>query len=86
MPLNVQVEQNDNESSANIVRRFTKRVQNSGIVKRMRGARYHKRVKSDNVRRMARLKKIRKRETYEEAMRMGKITDKTHGKTQGKGK
>ena len=76
MPLNVRVEKYNNESNANMIRRFTKRVQNSGVVKRMRRISYHNRTKSTNVRKMASLKKIRKKEAYEEAFRMGKINDK----------
>jgi len=75
MPVNVQVERNNNESSANVIRRFQKRVQNSGIIRRMRDNRYHSRIKSDNVRRTARLKKLAKKVVYEHNVKMGKITD-----------
>lgn len=73
MPVNVQVEKNTNESSANVIRRFTKRVQHSGIVRRMRDNRYYERTKSENVRREARLKKIAKKEAYERDYKLGKI-------------
>lgn len=75
MPINVQVDKNNNESSANVIRRFTKRVQNAGIVRRMRDNRYYSRVKSSNVRKMARLKKLEKKEAYEKAVKLGKVTD-----------
>ncbi|MAZ56910.1 hypothetical protein CL653_03900 [bacterium] len=73
MPVNVQVEKNNNESSANVIRRFTKRVQNAGIVRRMRGNRYYTRIKSANVRKMSRLKKLDKQVTYERNLKLGKI-------------
>lgn len=73
MAINVQVEKNQNESSANVIRRFTKRVQNAGIVRKVRGARYHARVKSRNVQKNARLKKLEKKEKYEELYKLGKI-------------
>lgn len=76
MATNVQVEKNQNESSANIIRRFTKRMQNAGIVRRMRDARYYKRDKSSNVRKEARLKKLVKKDAYEVAYKMGKTPER----------
>jgi ribosomal protein S21 len=76
MPVNVQVEKNEKESSANVIRRFTKRMQNAGIVRRMRDNRYYERTKSENVRRTARLKKLAKKETYERDMKLGKIPER----------
>lgn len=75
MAQNVQVERNNNESSANVIRRFTKRVQNSGIIPRMRNTRYYERQKSENVRRMNRLRKLAKKEEYENLLKLGKIQD-----------
>ena len=75
MAVNVKVERNNNESSANVIRRFTKRVQGSGIIQRMKGIRYYSRVKSKNVRRDARLKKLAKKEEYERMVKLGKIQD-----------
>ncbi len=77
MTLNVQVEKNTNESSANVIRRFTKRMQGSGVIPRMRGERYHERVKSSNVRKVSRLKKLAKKEVYEKMLKLGKIQERT---------
>jgi len=75
MATNVEVEKNNNESSANVIRRFTKRVQGAGIVPKVRGARYHSRTKSKNVQRMAKLKKLGKAEVYEKLLKLGKIQE-----------
>lgn len=75
MATNVQVEKNNNESSANVIRRFQKRVQNSGIVRRLRDNRYYKRIKSENVRRSARLKKLVKKTEYERLYKLGKTPE-----------
>jgi len=75
MATNVQVEKNNNESSANVIRRFTKRVQGAGIIPKVRGGRYHARIKSKNVQRTARLKKLEKREVYEKQVKLGKIQE-----------
>lgn len=76
MPTNVKVEKNNNESSANVIRRFTKRVQGSGIIPRMRKNRYFERTKSENVRKTARLKKLTKKEVYEKKLKEGKIQER----------
>lgn len=75
MAENVKVERNNTESSANVIRRFTKRVQNAGIIPRMRGARYFTRQKSRNVQRDARLKKLEKKAEYERLVKLGKIQE-----------
>ena len=75
MAINVQVEKNNNESSANVIRRFTKRVQGAGIVPKVRGGRYHNRLKSSNVRRMAKLKKLGRKEVYDKLLKLGKISE-----------
>lgn len=80
MPVNVQVTKNEKESSANVIRRFTKRMQNAGIVRRMRDNRYYERTKSDNVRRTSRLKKLAKKETYERDIKLGKVPERRRGR------
>jgi ribosomal protein S21 len=75
MAINVQVDKNNNESSANVIRRFTKRVQGAGIVPKARAGRYHTRIKSKNVQRFAKLKKLVKKETYEKLLKLGKIAE-----------
>lgn len=75
MATNVEVEKNNNESSANVIRRFTKRVQNAGIIPRIRGNRYHSRIKSRNVQKEAKLKKLDRKETYEKLLKLGKIQE-----------
>ncbi len=75
MATNVQVVKNNNESSANVIRRFTKRVQGAGIVPKVRSGRYHTRIKSRNVQRTAKLKKLVKRVTYEKLVKLGKIQE-----------
>lgn len=75
MATNVEVEKNNNESSANIIRRFTKRVQGAGIVPKIRAGRYFTRIKSRNVQRFAKLKKLGKREVYEKLVKLGKVQE-----------
>lgn len=75
MAKNVEVVRNSNESTANLIRRFTKRVQGSGIVQRVRGGRFSERVKSRNVQRVKRLKKLEKKEAYDLQVKLGKVQE-----------
>ena len=75
MAINVQVNKNNNESSANVIRRFTKRVQNAGIIRKIRGQRYHNRIKSRNVQKESHLKKLARKDEYELNYKLGKIQD-----------
>ncbi len=75
MATNVEVIRNNSESSANVIRRFTKRVQGAGIIPKVRGGRYFTRIKSRNVQKFAKLKKLGKRETYEKMVKLGKVAE-----------
>ena len=80
MANNVEVEKNNQESTANLIRRFTRRVQGAGIIPRMRGNRYYERTKSENVRKEARLKKLAGKEAYEKLLKLGKIQERPRGR------
>ena len=75
MAVNVEVEKTHAESTANLVRRFTKRMQGAGIVQKIRGTRYFKRDKSENVHRRSKLLKLKRQKTYETLLKLGKIQD-----------
>jgi len=75
MAINVEVVRNNNESSANVIRRFQKRVQGAGIIPKVRSGRYHDRIKSRNVQQTARLKKLEKKVVFEKLLKLGKISD-----------
>ena len=79
MATNVEVVKNNNESSANVIRRFQKRVQAAGIIPKVRSGRYRTRIKSSNVQRFAKLKKLAKKETYEKLLKLGKVQERVRG-------
>lgn len=76
MAINVEVQKNPNESTSNLVRRFTKRLQNAGIVPKTRNSRYYERVKSRNSSRKERLRSLGRKEKYEELVKLGKVPEK----------
>lgn len=77
MAINIEVTKNGNESTANLIRRFTKRLQGAGVVQKIRGNRYYERLKSRNSTRKERLRSLKRKEAYEELLKLGKIQERT---------
>jgi ribosomal protein S21 len=79
----IEVRRGKNESSAALIRRFTRKAQSLGLVREVRERRYWQRVKSKNVgHKRAIISKVR-REKYNELVKLGKI-DPTARKVRGK--
>ena len=76
MAINAEVQKNEGESAVNLIRRFSKRVQGSGLIQRVRGGRYFVRVKSGEVRRKQTLKMIKRRENVQELIKLGKMLER----------
>jgi hypothetical protein len=76
MTTNVEVKRNANENALSLVRRFQKRVQESGVLPRVRSLRYSDRQLSDLKQKRAKLKKLAAKEKYELAKRMGKVIER----------
>ncbi|MDD4803701.1 MAG: hypothetical protein WCR40_01060 [Candidatus Paceibacterota bacterium] len=74
--INIEVEKNSNESNTSILRRFTKKVQGSGVLPRVRSIRYSGRKLSPYKVKMARLSSLSKKAEIENLIKMGKITEK----------
>jgi len=75
MTTNVEVTKNNQESTANLIRRFTKRMQGSGVMMRLRKNRYYTRQKSSGVHRAKKLVKLENKEQYEKLLKLGKIQE-----------
>ncbi len=75
--INVEVQKNNNENAVTILKRFTKRVQGSGVLPRVRSLRYAQRSESRYVRKKKTLKGIRRRTVHDLMVKPGKISD-TH--------
>jgi len=71
--INVQVEKGANENSLSILRRFTKRVQGSGVLSRVRSLRYASRNQSPLSVKKHAMDKLGKRAEVELAMKLGKF-------------
>lgn len=76
MSVNAEVHKNDGESTINLIRRFSKRVQGSQVLPLVRGRRYHSRIKSRQVVRKQTLKVLKRREEIKELIKLGKMLEK----------
>ncbi|OHB15855.1 MAG: hypothetical protein A2431_01180 [Candidatus Zambryskibacteria bacterium RIFOXYC1_FULL_39_10] len=73
MAVNVEVTKSGNDNNLGIIRKFTKRVQGSGILSRLRGRRYSSRKLSEYVKKKKTLKRIEKKANIRELIKMGKM-------------
>jgi ribosomal protein S21 len=71
----VEIKKNKNENNLSVIKRFTRRVQESGVLQRVRANRYLEREKSSNVRKAKRLVSLKKREVFDELVKLGKISN-----------
>lgn len=69
----VEVWRGKNESSSALIRRFTRRAQDLGIVREVRNRRYWQRALSKNVTHKRALISKTRRDTYHELVKLGKI-------------
>ncbi|MBY0110619.1 hypothetical protein K2Y00_01265 [Patescibacteria group bacterium] len=69
----VEVKRGKNESSASLIRRFSRRAQGLGLVRALRKRRYYARQKSKNVDHARALVKSARRVQYNEDVKQGKI-------------
>jgi ribosomal protein S21 len=77
MATNAEVTQNDGENTISLIRRFSKRVQGTGLIQGTRRRRYYSRAKSTSVRRKQTLKVIKRREEVQELIKLGKMELRT---------
>ncbi len=85
--INVEVTKNANENNLGIIRRFTKKVQGSGILPKVRSKRYSLRDLSFYKKKKNTLKNLKRKAEIMELIKMGKMADRTEGQFKGsKGK
>ncbi|MBI4692325.1 MAG: 30S ribosomal protein S21 [Candidatus Terrybacteria bacterium] len=69
----IEVKKGENESTANLVRRFTKKIHESGILGRVRSLKFRKRSQSDLKKKEAAVKKARLKQKMNFLRKLGKI-------------
>lgn len=75
--INVEVERGNNENSVSVIKRFTRRVQGSGVLVRVRKNRYSERKQSEYVKKKHALKRIDKQTKMAELIKLGKVQERS---------
>lgn len=70
----IEVKKNANESNMNLVRRFSRKVLESGVIQKVKGKRYSKRAESKVKVKAATLKRINRHKAQEKLFKLGKAT------------
>jgi ribosomal protein S21 len=69
----LEAKKQERETTQGLIRRFTKRVQRSGILLRARKSRFRQRPKSRQMRKKAALRREKLRKEYEKLKKLGKL-------------
>jgi len=69
----IEVKKNPNENNSSILRRFSRRIQESGIIRNVKSNRYNVRKESKLKAKKSALKKMSRRREIEKLKKMGKM-------------
>lgn len=69
----LKVKKKERETSQSLIRRFSKKIRQSGILRQARDSQYKKRSKSKEMKKRAALRREELREEYEKKRKMGEI-------------
>jgi ribosomal protein S21 len=67
------VSRNQNENNGSVLRRFSRRVQESGIIRKVKGDRYNQRKESKLKVKKSTLKRLGRRREVEKLRKLGKM-------------
>jgi ribosomal protein S21 len=67
----VEVKKSERESSHGLIRRFSKKIQRSGVLIRARAGRFRKRQKSKQMKKRAALRREKVKKEYEKLRKLG---------------
>jgi ribosomal protein S21 len=77
MAINVKITKKNNENSVSVLKRFTRRVQESGVIIKVKSKRYAERLPSDYTKKKNKLKSLKKRGEFQKLFKLGKIAATT---------
>ncbi len=72
----IEVKKNSNENNSSVLRRFSRRIQESGIIRKVKSSRYSLRKESKLKVKNSALKKMTRRKEIEKLSKLGKMTSK----------
>ncbi len=73
----LEIKKTERETSQNLVRRFSRRVKQSGILIQARKNRFQKRAKSNQMKKKAALRREQLKKEYEKLKKLGQVVKKT---------
>ncbi|MEK7509390.1 MAG: hypothetical protein AAB605_01620 [Patescibacteria group bacterium] len=73
--INAEVQKSGAESALSVIRKFSRRVQGTGLIQTVRKRRYYERNASKTVSKKRALKRIKRQETYRDLIKEGKIVE-----------
>lgn len=71
--MSLEIKKQERETSQALIRRFTKGVQQSGILRRARELQFFHKAKSQNMRKEAALRREDRRKEYKKLEKLGKL-------------
>ncbi len=72
----IEIKKNPNENNSSILRRFSRRIQESGIIRKVKGDRYNLRKESKLKMKKSALKRMGRRQEIEKLKKLGKVIKK----------
>lgn len=75
--VSIEIKTNTNETNASVLRRFTRRVQEAGLLQKVKGNRYSERPLSKLALKKGKLKNLAKRKNVERLKKLGKIVERS---------
>jgi ribosomal protein S21 len=73
--INAEVSKTGNENALSLLRKFSRRVQGTGLMRRMRAGRYRSRPTSKTVKKKQALNRIAKRAVVQQLIKEGKMSE-----------
>jgi len=70
--MTIEIKRQERDSNQALIRRFSKRLKASGVLRKARTSKYRSRPKSQQMKKRAALRKIEKGKEYEKLTKLGK--------------
>lgn len=69
----IEIKKNPNENNASVLRRFSRKIQESGVIQKVKGSRYSERQESKLKAKKSALKRLGRRKEIEKLRKLGKV-------------
>jgi ribosomal protein S21 len=76
MSINAEVQKSGSEPALSTIRKFSRRVQGTGLIKAVRGGRYYSRQTSKTVKKKRALKLLKRRAEFRQLVKEGKVAER----------